>query len=237
MSPDEHGSTESRSGPAKRRPKLSDKKTPTSDYNLAANQEKLLDTNSSMPDKTSSKVALPTGEFVFKVGDAGIKPEHAHSPTLADLKESLGTDDRDAISRLLTQATVLDPWLDPETNMEECLNSSLAIPQGIRLGSQIEALVGIQMLAVHYTAMDYLERAKRKDLGLEFREFYQNAANKLLRTFTMQVDCLNRHRGRMGQQVIVGNVNITDGSQAIVGSVSHAGPEKVSQNDDQKQVG
>jgi len=190
-----------------------------------------------MPDKTSSNVALPAGEFVLKVGGAELKPEHAHSLTFADLKESLGTDDRYAINRLLKQATVFDPWLNPETNLEECVNSSLTILQGIRLGTQIEALVGIQMLAVHYTAMDYLERARRKDLGLEFREFYQNAANKLLRTFTMQVDCLNRHRGRMSQQVIVGNVNITDGSQAIVGSVSHPSPEKVSQNDHQKQVG
>ena len=47
-----------------------------------------------------------------------------------------------------------------------------------------------------------------------------NRAVRLLRTFTAQMEGLNRHRGKGGQQMVVGNVNVNDGGQAIVGTVN-----------------
>jgi hypothetical protein len=46
-------------------------------------------------------------------------------------------------------------------------------------------------------------------------------AVRLLRTFTSQVDALNRNRGKISQQMVVENVNVNDGGQAIVGPVEH----------------
>ena len=46
-------------------------------------------------------------------------------------------------------------------------------------------------------------------------------AVRLLRTFTSQMEALNRNRGKVSQQMVVGNVNVNEGGQAIVGSVEH----------------
>jgi hypothetical protein len=61
-----------------------------------------------------------------------------------------------------------------------------------------------------------------------------NRANKLLRTFTAQMEALNRHRRPVGQQMVVGNVNVNDGGQAIVGPVNHPVPGKVSEDSEKK---
>jgi hypothetical protein len=53
-----------------------------------------------------------------------------------------------------------------------------------------------------------------------------NLASKLFRTFTAQMEALNRHRGTISHPLVVGNVNVNDGGQAVVGSVQHSGPEK-----------
>jgi hypothetical protein len=64
-----------------------------------------------------------------------------------------------------------------------------------------------------------------------------NRANKLLRTFMAQMEALNRHRGKIIQPMVVGNVNIADGGQAIVGPVNHPGPGKVSNENGEKKAG
>ena len=47
----------------------------------------------------------------------------------------------------------------------------------------------------------------------------------LLRTFTAQVEALQRYRGKGQQKVTVEHVNVNAGGQAIVGTV-HPGPTK-----------
>ena len=61
-------------------------------------------------------------------------------------------------------------------------------------------------------------------------------ATKLLRTFTTQMEALNRHRGKVGQPMVVGNVNVNEGGQAIVGAVRHDGSGKASTEDDTDKV-
>jgi len=38
------------------------------------------------------------------------------------------------------------------------------------------------------------------------------------------MEALNRHRGNVGHQMVVGNVNVSDGGQAIVGLVTQPAP-------------
>ena len=59
-----------------------------------------------------------------------------------------------------------------------------------------------------------------------------NCATKLLRTFATQTEALNRHRGKVGQPMVVGNVNVSEGGQAIVGPVSQGGRGKASTEND-----
>ena len=51
-------------------------------------------------------------------------------------------------------------------------------------------------------------------------EIYANTFNKLARTFTGQMDALQRWRSGPEQKVTVQNVSVSDGGQAIVGNVT-----------------
>ena len=49
-----------------------------------------------------------------------------------------------------------------------------------------------------------------------------NLAVKLLRTYTMQIEALQRHRGKGEQKMTVEHVHVHAGGQAIVGEVNAA---------------
>ena len=87
---------------------------------------------------------------------------------------------------------------------------------------ELEGLLAVQMIGVHSLAMECLRRASREGQTPDGIDANINHATKLLRTFTAQMEALNRHRGKIGQMV-VGNVNVSDGGQAIVGQVSRDG--------------
>jgi hypothetical protein len=50
------------------------------------------------------------------------------------------------------------------------------------------------------------------------------------------MEALNRHRGKLGQPTLVGNVNVNEGGQAIVGAVRHDGRGKAFTKDDADKV-
>jgi hypothetical protein len=47
--------------------------------------------------------------------------------------------------------------------------------------------------------------------------------NKLMRTFTAQMEALRKYRTGGEQKVTVQHVHVNDGGQAVVGNVSHKG--------------
>ena len=47
-----------------------------------------------------------------------------------------------------------------------------------------------------------------------------SSANKLSRTFMMQIEALNRYRGKGQQKMTVEHVHINSGGQAIIGNVT-----------------
>ena len=57
------------------------------------------------------------------------------------------------------------------------------------------------------------------DQSLEGRRENLSQANKLVRSYTMQMEALNRHRGKGQQKVTVKHVHVNEGGQAIVGTV------------------
>jgi hypothetical protein len=93
-----------------------------------------------------------------------------------------------------------------------------------------------KMIGVHTLAMECLRRASLEGQSFEGIDGNVNRAVRLLRTFTALTEALNRHRGKVGHQMVVGNVNVSDGGQAIVGPLSHPGPGKVSTEDEAKKV-
>ena len=156
------------------------------------------------------------------------------NPSLfAGLTRAFGTNDRDSIFQLLIQVVLTNGSHQDDPQVWNCL---LATLHDIAPKDALEGLLAVQMAGVHQLAMAFLARAVEGQ-SHEGIDANVNRANKLLRTFTAQMEALNRHRGKITQPMVVGNVNIADGGQAIVGSVNHPGPGKASKDDEEKKVG
>jgi hypothetical protein len=184
-------------------------------------------------DKTpSTPVSVPHPSKV-RNEDGGVKPRPCELIVPGGPKDILGTGDKDAGERLLIQVLRTIRGCD-ETNAERYVKPVLPILRGIGPKDELEGLLAAQMVGVHYVAMDFLSAASRRDCSMEASDRYLNGAVKLLRTFTAQMEALNRYREKVSQQMTVENVNVTEGGQAIVGQVSHRGPGKVSAADEEK---
>jgi 23S rRNA C2498 (ribose-2'-O)-methylase RlmM len=91
--------------------------------------------------------------------------------------------------------------------------------KGINPQDHIEGMLATQMIATHYATMKSFSRAAHAS-SPESRHENLNAANKLTRSFTAQLEALNRYRGKGQQKVTVEHVHVHAGGQAIVGSVT-----------------
>lgn len=140
-----------------------------------------------------------------------------------------GTNDVDAIRALVHQ--VHNVASNDSSDLGP-LKSSLATIAGIAPRDALEGLLAVQMIGVHNLAVECLRRALLKEQTPEGIDANVHRAVRLLRTFTSQMEALNRHRGKLSQQMVVSNVNVSDGGQAIVGHVSHDGRGKTPKEDD-----
>ena len=168
----------------------------------------------------------PSGGGPLKIGkDAG---EFESSASIAAaLPRTFGTSDEDLSVELFQQVKRALPksLIDPQGN------HALAALYGISPRDTLEGLLATQMVAGHNLAMDLLKRAALAEQPAVV-ELNLNSATKLLRTFTLQMDALNRYRGKDSQHMVVGNVNVAGGGQAIVGSVTQRGLGKASTEND-----
>jgi len=90
---------------------------------------------------------------------------------------------------------------------------------GIEPKDQIEGMLATQMIATHHATMDCF-RIVAQNGQLDIINQMLCYANKLSRTFTMQMEALNRYRGKGGQKMTVEHVHINSGGQAIIGNVT-----------------
>jgi hypothetical protein len=95
---------------------------------------------------------------------------------------------------------------------------------GIKPKDTIEAMLAAQIMAIHNATMTNLTRANGlltsrsyKEIELGTKAF--NVANKLARTYTMQMEALQRYRGKGQQKMVIEHVNVNSGGQAIIGTV------------------
>jgi hypothetical protein len=100
----------------------------------------------------------------------------------------------------------------------EYINDALAAVTGIGARDETEGMLATQMVATHFAAVSALRRLKGSET-LPQQDSNGNLAVKLLRTFTLQIEALQRYRGKGQQKVTVEHVNVNAGGQAIVGVV------------------
>jgi energy-converting hydrogenase Eha subunit H len=90
----------------------------------------------------------------------------------------------------------------------------------------VEAMLVTQMTATN-AAFSYALQQMVDSPQLKRVEAFDRIANKLARTFTLQVEALKKYRAKAQQIVRVERVDVREGGQAIVGDVTHqaGGPE------------
>ena len=101
-------------------------------------------------------------------------------------------------------------------------NFMLSVVSGIEPRDQIEAMLAAQMAAVHMQTMTFARRLTKADTYLE-SETAEKALNRLSRTFTTQMEALNRYRGKGQQKMTVEHVHVHEGGQAVVSNVQGGG--------------
>lgn len=105
---------------------------------------------------------------------------------------------------------------------ETASNFVMSVVAGVGPQDEIEAMLAIQMGAIHQATMTMARRLNHVK-SLPQQDSAERALNKLARTFTSQVETLKRYRSKADQTVRVERVEVKEGGQAIVGNVQNGG--------------
>jgi hypothetical protein len=156
-------------------------------------------------------------------GNGAILPDHPDLKTGTKLlMEALGTTSHEFLGGIVTQlanAGIKGKEIDMGSS-----NFMLSIAIGIEPKDQIEAMLAAQMAAVHMQTMTFARRLNHTET-IDQQNSAERAFNKLARTFTTQMEALNRYRGKGQQKMTVEHVHVHEGGQAIVGNVQGGGGE------------
>jgi hypothetical protein len=151
---------------------------------------------------------------------ATIAPDHPDVPlAYALLKEALGTVSVNFMNGLLSQ--LANAGSQGRQIDEDALNFMLSVVTGIKPNDQLEAMLAVQMAAIHTATMTFARRLANVETVPQ-QDSAERALNKLARTFAVQMEALKRYRTGGEQKVTVQHVSVNEGGQAIVGNVNQA---------------
>ncbi len=140
--------------------------------------------------------------------------------------EATGTVDPDLSINLLSQTSATFG-----SDEARSTNLALAALHDIHPQDVVEGQLAGQMVGTHNAAMRFLGNACRSSDGDQIQRNIE-WATKLMRTYTAQMEALNRYRGKGQQKVTVEHVHVHAGGQAVVGNVAAApltaGPQSLS---------
>jgi hypothetical protein len=185
--------------------------------------------------------SLPTGlQNKSKEGIAAdntfvVEVDSSTNKVIVNNLRIFGTNNPDSTNALVQQVFAVAGAVNGKHDLQN-MKYALSTINGIGPKDELEGLLAVQMMGVHNLAVECLRLASLKGQTPEGMDANINSATKLLRTFTTQMEALNRHRGKLGQSMVVGNVNVNEGGQAIVGAVRHDGSRKASTEDDTDKV-
>lgn len=139
------------------------------------------------------------------------------------LKHVAGSDS-DKFNLSIAQATANAFWVTTQEEGHTAATIATHALIGIAPADELEGMLAAQMVAAHQASMECYRRSMIPDQTIDGRTLNLSQANKLSRTYATLLEALNRHRGKGGQQkVVVEHVHVSDGGQAIIGSVKTGG--------------
>jgi len=105
---------------------------------------------------------------------------------------------------------------------EDASNFLLSVVRGVQPRDELEAMLAVQMGAIHQATMMMARRLNHVET-IPQQDAAERALNKLARTYATQMEALKRYRTGGHQKVTVEHVTVNAGGQAIVGAVTHGG--------------
>ena len=188
---------------------------------------------SSIPEPTASEAAMidrfrerqksqPPGRMKVKPGNALYYDHPNEDVGQVQVMEALGITDYDFIDVLMEQ--LANAGSKGREVSERHLNFMLSVIKGIEPRDQLEVMLGAQMAATHMASMTFARRLNHVD-NIQQQDSAEKTLNKLMRTYTGQMEALRKHRTGGEQRVIVQHVHVNEGGQAVVGNVTHGGNE------------
>ena len=138
------------------------------------------------------------------------------------MANALGSENVDFVNGLIKQvASVANKG---HGIVENDINFVVSVIGGVEPKDQMEAMLAAQM-AVTHMAMMSLASCLTSAATIYEIEAAEKAVTKLARTFTTQMEALNRYRGKGQQKMTVEHVHVNEGGQAIIGDVNKGGGE------------
>ena len=155
---------------------------------------------------------------IIKAVDGGIAVEaSAEDYSLDEVQKSLvGVSGDEAFNKLLNQATSTAKGDTPDDK----LNSIMPLLLDIAPKDSLEGMLAVQMLATHNMAMEMAGRAMYSEQTVDGVDMNINRSTKLMRTFTTQLETLQKYRNKGKQTIQVQHVTVNDGGQAVVGNIA-----------------
>ncbi len=151
---------------------------------------------------------------VLQISFTHAEPDLAHILMMADL----GTCDPAFMAGM--QGQVASIGAHGRQVDEGASNFLLSVVRGVQPRDELEAMLAVQMGAIHQATMMMARRLNHVE-NITQQDAAERALNKLARTFTTQIEALKRYRTGGQQKVTVEHVTVNQGGQAIVGAVSH----------------
>jgi hypothetical protein len=171
--------------------------------------------------RAEAKAPPPTLTVDVAGEDATIGIDHPNAETGTTLLlNALGTTNTNFADGLIKQLSCIATD-DHEVGIDD-INFMVAVIGDIEPRDQMEAMLAAQMAAVHMATMTFAARLTSSERLYQV-DAAQKALNKLARTFTAQMEALNRYRGKGQQKMTVEHVHVHEGGQAIVGNVTKGG--------------
>lgn len=157
----------------------------------------------------------PEGDGILAVDFDASTPDEGVDNLIAAL-QACGTIDPDFMFALTEQLVAACP--PHHKDRVGWQNGVLAMLHGIAPKNELEGMLAVQMVTCHNMGMEAANRAmfsQQTDEGIKenFNHF-----NKLTRTFSLQMEALQKLRGQE-KNVTVRHVTVAAGAQAVIGDV------------------
>mgnify|MGYP000417926937 CR=1 FL=1 len=162
------------------------------------------------------KTELPK-QPVIKAVDGQISVEASEDDYSIEQIHKLlvGVSGHEAFNKLINQAVNSSTGDTPDDK----LNSIMPLLLDIAPKDGLEGMLAVQMLATHNMAMEMAGRAMYSEQTVDGVDMNINRSTKLMRTFTTQLETLQKYRNKGKQTIQVQHVTVNDGGQAVVGNV------------------